>query len=161
MLLALGLQGHLGVLSAPDISNYLTQVRAPYKKYMYPYLIYAASEQTQHVIVINDLIYMYIQGVEALTVAVLIGISASKMGSADPFVSKTMCLHLPTLLPPMHSELDISSIVQSSALTGLGLLYCKTGNRLMTEFLLNELTKTHSTDKYDNRSVCPSMMATM
>ena len=26
LLLALGLQGHLGVLSAPDISNYLTQV---------------------------------------------------------------------------------------------------------------------------------------
>ena len=92
-----------------------------------------------------------IQGVETLTVAVLIGIAASKIGSGDRFVSRTLCLHLPALLPPMHSELEISTVVQAAAVTGLGLLHCKSGSRLITEFLLDELTKNHSSDKYDNR----------
>jgi hypothetical protein len=84
-------------------------------------------------------------------VAVLIGIAASKFGSADPFTSKTLCLHIPSLLPPLRCDIDISPTVQAAALTGLGMLYATSANRLMTEFLLAELLKTPSTDKYDNR----------
>jgi hypothetical protein len=93
----------------------------------------------------------FVQGVEAVTVAVLIGIAASKFGSADPFTSKTLCLHIPSLLPPLRCDIDISPTVQAAALTGLGMLYATSANRLMTEFLLAELLKTPSTDKYDNR----------
>jgi hypothetical protein len=115
VLLGLGLQGHLGVLSVTDICDYLTQ------------------------------------GHEPTTVAVLIGTAASRIGSADPLISKTLCLHLPSLLPPIHTELEISSVVQASAITGLGLLYCSTGHRLMTEFLLAELSRKPSPDHCDNR----------
>ena len=41
-------------------------------------------------------------------VALLIGLSASRRGSADPLLSKTLCLHIPTLLPAQHWDIDIS-----------------------------------------------------
>jgi hypothetical protein len=117
VLLGLGLQGHLTILSAPDVSNYLTQ------------------------------------GSEAITVAVLIGFAASRMGTCDPFTSKTLCLHLPSLLPPLRCDIEISATVQCAALSGLGLLYCGSSNRLMVEFLLGELMRTPTSDRYDNRCV--------
>ena len=48
------------------------------------------------------------------------GVSASKLGTADPLTSKTLCLHLPALLPVAHWDLDISPLVQAAALAGLG-----------------------------------------
>jgi anaphase-promoting complex subunit 1 len=59
----------------------------------------------------------------------------------DPLLSKTLCLHIPALLPPQHWDIDIPPLVQCSALVGLGLLYCGSGHRLMTEFLLAEVRK--------------------
>ena len=32
----------------------------------------------------------------------LLGIAASNLGTADPLTSKTLCLHVPALLPPSH-----------------------------------------------------------
>ena len=83
--------------------------------------------------------------------AVLIGAAASKLGSADGLLSKTLSLHLPALLPPQHWDIEISPLVQSAALVGLGLLHCGSGHRLMTEFLLAELARRPSSDKCDSR----------
>lgn len=84
-----------------------------------------------------------------------------RISSADPLQSKTLCLHLPALLPPQHWDIEISPLVQTasligkeictpsnrslevtSCLPGLGLLHCGSGHRLMTEFLLAELSRT-------------------
>lgn len=81
----------------------------------------------------------------------LLGVSASLLGTADPFISKTLCLHLPALLPSRHSDIEIPSIVQTAAITGLGLLHCRSGHRLMTEFLLAELCRMPSSDRMDTR----------
>jgi hypothetical protein len=115
VLLALGLQGHLNVLSTADIIDYLTQ------------------------------------GHEPTTVAILIGLAASKLGTADTLLSKTLCLHLPALLPPRHWDIEISPVVQTAALIGLGLLHCGSGHRLMTEFLLAELSRRPSSDRCETR----------
>ena len=83
--------------------------------------------------------------------AILIGCAASRIGSGDPLLSKTLCLHLPTLLPPQHGDIDISNVVQTSALMGLGLLHSGSGNRLMTEFLLTELVRKPPSNRCDIR----------
>jgi len=41
-----------------------------------------------------------------------------RLGSADPLLSRTLCLHLPALLPSQHWDIDISPLVQTAALTG-------------------------------------------
>jgi hypothetical protein len=115
VLLALGLQGHLSVLSKGDICDYL------------------------------------IQGHEPTTIAMLLGIAASKIGTADSYMSKTLCLYLPTLLPPRHWDISISPLVQTAALAGLGLLHAGSGHRLITEFLLAELSRRPLSDRCDNR----------
>jgi anaphase-promoting complex subunit 1 len=57
-------------------------------------------------------------------------------------VSKTLCLHIPSLLPATHSsDMDIPSLTQVAAVAGLGLLYSGSGNRAMAEFLLSELCR--------------------
>lgn len=81
----------------------------------------------------------------------LIGSAASKIGSADPFLSKTISLHLPALLPAQHVDIEISPLVQAAALVGLGLLHCASGHRLMSEFLLSELSRRAQSDRCDSR----------
>jgi anaphase-promoting complex subunit 1 len=110
LLFALGLRGHLRLLSHSDVCDYLTK------------------------------------GHPATAIAVLLGCAASHHSTADPFISKTLCLHLPALLPPRHADIDISATVQAAALTGLGLLHCRSNHRLMIEFLLSELFKVPSSD---------------
>ncbi len=102
MLLALGIQGHLSVLSPTDIFSY-----------MYP----------RH---------------EMTTIALLLGLSASKRGSQDSPVSKALTLHIPSLVST--SRVEMPAEVQCAALVGTGLLYCQSSHRLMTDVLLTELT---------------------
>eukprot|EP00597_Dinobryon_sp_UTEXLB2267_P010954 CAMPEP_0170103926 /NCGR_PEP_ID=MMETSP0020_2-20130122/3807_1 /TAXON_ID=98059 /ORGANISM="Dinobryon sp., Strain UTEXLB2267" /LENGTH=1561 /DNA_ID=CAMNT_0010327631 /DNA_START=662 /DNA_END=5347 /DNA_ORIENTATION=+ len=91
---------------------------------------------------VTDICDYLTQGHEPTTISILIGAAASKIGSADPLMSRTLCLHLPALLPAQHWDIEISPLVQTSALIGLGLLHCGSGHRLMTEFLLAELSRT-------------------
>ena len=84
----------------------------------------------------------------------LLGLASTKLGSADPLVSRTLCLHLPTLLAPSHWDLDVSPTLQAAALAGLGLLHCGTANRLVTEFLLAEMSRQPARDSYDTREAC-------
>ena len=84
----------------------------------------------------------------------LLGLAATKLGTADPLVSRTLCLHLPTLLAPSHWDLDVTSTLQAAALAGLGLLHCGTANRLITEFLLAEMLRQPTRDSNDTREAC-------
>lgn len=113
VLLAFGLLGHLKVLSAPDISDFLTACHQP------------------------------------TTIAMLIGLAASRLGSSDNFTSKTICLYFPSLIPTgqSNSDIEVPVLVQAAALTGLGLLNAGSGNRIMAEFLFSELTKRPATEK--------------
>jgi anaphase-promoting complex subunit 1 len=70
------------------------------------------------------------------------------MCSADTVISKTLYLHIPSLIPRTSSnEVEVPVIVQCAAITGLGLLYCGTGNRSMAEFLLSELHRRPPSEK--------------
>jgi hypothetical protein len=94
---------------------------------------------------LTDLCDYLTQGHDPTTVAILLGLSTTQLGTADATLSKTLCLHLPALLPPRHWEMDISPVVQAAAISGLGLLHCGTAHRLMTEFLLAEMVRRPNT----------------
>ncbi|RYH29096.1 hypothetical protein EON65_09710 [archaeon] len=104
-----------------------------------------------HVLIIPEICEYLTQGQETTTVAILIGVAASKIGTCDSLFSKTLSLHLPPLLPPEAWDIEISPVVQSAAIVGLGLLYCQSGHRLIIEFLLEELIRKPSTDRCENR----------
>jgi anaphase-promoting complex subunit 1 len=92
-------------------------------------------------------IYDYLtDGVVTTTVGVLIGMAANKRGSCDPAVSKMLCLHIPSLLPASFTGIDVASPAQAAAVTGIGLLYQGSSNRMMTEFLLEEMGKRPTND---------------
>ena len=105
-----------------------------------------------NVLSVTDICDYLTQGHEPTTVALLVGMAAAKAGSADTLLSKTLCLHLPALLPPrINCDIEISPIVQTAALTGLGLLHAGSGHRLMTEFLLAEISRKPTSDCCETR----------
>lgn len=67
-------------------------------------------------------------------------------------VSKMLCLHIPSLLPPPFAEFSVPASTQTAALLGLGILYQSTGHRLMTELLLTEITRSPSSDQFMNNN---------
>jgi anaphase-promoting complex subunit 1 len=92
-------------------------------------------------------IYDYLtDGVVTTTVGVLIGMAANKRGSCDPAASKMLCLHIPSLLPSSFTGIDVASPAQAAAIAGIGLLYQGSSNRMMTEFLLEEMGKRPTND---------------
>ena len=78
------------------------------------------------------------------------GLAANKRGSCDPSVSKMLCLHIPSLLPPSFIPMDLASTVQAAAVAGIGLLYQGSSHRLMTEFLLIEIGRQPIKDQNGN-----------
>ena len=77
---------------------------------------------------------------DGVTIGILLGRSASKISSMEETLSRTLCLHISFLIPSTL-EITIPMIIQCSAVIGIGLIYMKSGNRLMTEMLLNQIGK--------------------
>eukprot|EP00804_Cyclotella_cryptica_P008044 CCRYP_004559-RB/>CCRYP_004559-RB protein AED:0.02 eAED:0.02 QI:71/1/1/1/1/0.83/6/35/2055 len=98
----------------------------------------------------TDLTDYLTQGTITTTVGIFLGMAANKRGSCDPSVSKMLCLHIPSLLPPSFTPMDIASSVQAAAIAGIGLLYQGSAHRLMTEFLLNEIGRQPVKDQNAN-----------
>jgi hypothetical protein len=104
-----------------------------------------------NVLTITDICDYITQGHEPTTIAILLGVAASKMGTANAILSKTLCLHLPALLPAQHWDIEISPLTQCAALIGLGFLYCRSGHRLMVQFLLEEMSRKPTSDRCECR----------
>jgi anaphase-promoting complex subunit 1 len=82
-------------------------------------------------------LYQHLKSAHDLTtIGILLGRAVSQRGKKDEADSRTMCLHIPTLLP-QNLSVEISLPVQSAAVIGAGLLYQQTQNRLITEMLLS------------------------
>lgn len=92
-------------------------------------------------------IYQHLKSThDATTIGILLGRAASKIGTMDDHDTRTLCIHIPYLLPPTLS-IDISLSIQSAAVIGAGLLYKGTSNRLMTEMLLAQIGRKPLSDK--------------
>ena len=78
-------------------------------------------------------VYQYLKPAhDATSVGILLGLAASRIGKMDENTSKTLCLHIPHLIPPNY-DIEISINVQTAAIVGIGLLHKGTSNRVMTE----------------------------
>ncbi|KAI4812434.1 hypothetical protein KUCAC02_023822 [Chaenocephalus aceratus] len=63
----------------------------------------------------------------------------AKLGTMDMSITRLLSIHIPALLPPTSTELDVPHNVQVAAVIGIGLVYQGTGHRHNAEVLLSEI----------------------
>uniref|UniRef100_H3ATJ7 Anaphase-promoting complex subunit 1 n=1 Tax=Latimeria chalumnae TaxID=7897 RepID=H3ATJ7_LATCH len=81
------------------------------------------------------------KGHELTSIGLLLGVSAAKLGTMDMSVTRVLSIHIPALLPPTSTELDVPHNVQVAAVVGIGLVYQGTAHRHIAEVLLAEIGK--------------------
>jgi anaphase-promoting complex subunit 1 len=74
------------------------------------------------------------------SVALLLGLGVSYLGSRDPKITKLLSVHVAAMLPPGAADLKINIWVQTAGIMALGLLYFDSCHRRTSEVLLSELT---------------------
>lgn len=72
-------------------------------------------------------------------VGLLLGLSASYMGTMDTLVTRLLSVHVKRMMPPGAAELNLSPYTQTTGLMGIGLLYYNTQHRRMSEVMLSEI----------------------
>lgn len=75
------------------------------------------------------------------SIALLLGMTASKLGTKDTKLTKVLSVHVNALLPVGASDLQVSPLVQCAGVIGIGLLYCSTAQRRMSELLVSEILR--------------------
>lgn len=73
------------------------------------------------------------------SVGLLLGLSASYLGTMDSLITRMLTVHITRMLPPGAAELNVSPVTQTAGLFGIGLLYCNTQHRRMSEVTLSEV----------------------
>lgn len=73
------------------------------------------------------------------SIGLLLGVSAAKLGTMDMSITRLLSIHIPALLPPTSTELDVPHSVQVAAVVAIGLVYQGTGHRHNAEVLLAEI----------------------
>ncbi|KAJ3090790.1 Anaphase-promoting complex subunit 1 [Quaeritorhiza haematococci] len=76
---------------------------------------------------------------EITSVGLLLGLAVAYRGTMDATVTKLLCVHIPALLPPHSTELNLSSPTQTACILGMGLLYMESLHRRMAEVMLAEI----------------------
>lgn len=88
------------------------------------------------------------------TIGLLLGLSASYLGTMDTLITRLLSVHVTRMLPPGAAELNISPLTQTSGIMGIGLLYCNRQHRRMSEIMLSEM---ESVDLGDNPNPMDSL----
>ena len=73
------------------------------------------------------------------SVALLLGLGASYLGSRDAKITKLLSVHVAAMLPAGAADLKINIWVQTAGIMALGLLYFDSCHRRTSEVLLSEL----------------------
>lgn len=73
------------------------------------------------------------------SVGLLLGLAASYRGTADTLITRLLSVHVTCLLPPGAAELNLSPLTQMTGMMGIGLVYCNTQHRRMSEVMLSEI----------------------
>ncbi|KZF24681.1 hypothetical protein L228DRAFT_259865 [Xylona heveae TC161] len=73
------------------------------------------------------------------SIGLLLGLAASYLGTMDTLVTRLLSVHVTRMLPPGAAELNLSPLTQTTGIMGIGLLYCNTQHRRMTEIMLSEI----------------------
>lgn len=73
------------------------------------------------------------------SIGLLLGLSASYIGTMDSLITRLLSVHVTRMLPPGAAELNISPLTQTSGVMGIGILYCNSQHRRMSEIMLSEI----------------------
>ncbi|XP_031679563.1 anaphase-promoting complex subunit 1-like isoform X4 [Oncorhynchus kisutch] len=87
------------------------------------------------------------------SIGLLLGVSAAKLRNMDVSITTHLqSIHIPALLPPTSTELDVPHNVQVSAVLGIGLVFQDTGHRHDAEVCSLRSAQNHGlTEYYDQR----------
>ena len=80
------------------------------------------------------------------SIGFLLGLAASSLGTMDTLITRVLSIHVTRMLPPGAAELNLSPLTQTSGIMGIGLLYCGTQHRRMSEIMLSEMENTEEDD---------------
>ena len=110
---------------------------------------------------IADIYFNLNTGVDARIIAVLLGLAASKIGSKklgmEEIVLKAFNLHL-EFNYARQSEVQISRIVQSAAMIGIGIYHMGMSKKQLNEKMVAQIAATPFNENNDNRE-CHSLAA--
>lgn len=73
------------------------------------------------------------------SIGLLLGMSASYLGTMDSTVTRLLSVHVMRLLPVGSAELNLSPLVQTAGIMSVGLLYYNTQHRRMSEVMVSEI----------------------
>ncbi|KAJ5885273.1 hypothetical protein N7495_009783 [Penicillium taxi] len=73
------------------------------------------------------------------SIGLLLGLSASYLGTMDMLTTRLLSVHVTRMLPLGAAELNISPLTQAAGIMGIGLVYCGSQHRRMSEIMLSEL----------------------
>jgi anaphase-promoting complex subunit 1 len=73
------------------------------------------------------------------SIGLLLGLSASYLGSMDTLLTRMLSVHITRMLPHGAAELNVSPSTQTAGLMGIGLVYYNTQHRRMSEIMLSEI----------------------
>ena len=91
--------------------------------------------------------YKYLTPKHTMTsIGLLLGLAASCLGTMDTTITRVLSIHVTRMLPPGAADLNLSPLTQTSGIMGIGLLYCGTQHRRMSEIMLSEMENTEEDD---------------
>ncbi|EEA19657.1 Anaphase-promoting complex subunit 1 [Talaromyces marneffei ATCC 18224] len=73
------------------------------------------------------------------SIGLLLGLSVSYLGTMDTPITRLLSVHVTRMLPQGAAELNLSPLTQTAGIMGIGLLYCNSQHRRMSEVLLSEI----------------------
>ena len=75
------------------------------------------------------------------SMAVLLGLAASNIGSSSHYITRLIAVHTPALLPVRTVDINVSLLTQSAGLVALGLVFLGTGDRRLADMALREISR--------------------
>ncbi|KAH8886958.1 hypothetical protein GQ53DRAFT_796478 [Thozetella sp. PMI_491] len=73
------------------------------------------------------------------SIGLLLGLAASYMGTMDSLITRLLSVHVTRMLPRGSAELNLSKHTQTTGIMGIGLLYCNSQHRRMSEIMMSEI----------------------
>ena len=73
------------------------------------------------------------------SIGLLLGLAVSYLGTMDSLITRLLSVHVTRMLPRGAAELNLSPLTQTTGIMGIGLLYCNTQHRRMSEIMVSEI----------------------
>ncbi|ORY67122.1 uncharacterized protein BCR38DRAFT_364356 [Pseudomassariella vexata] len=94
------------------------------------------------------------------SIGLLLGLAASYIGTMDSLITRLLSVHVTRMLPHGAAELNLSPLTQTTGIMGIGLLYCNSQHRRMSEIMMSEIAHIETEDDEEPlRSECYRLAA--